>query len=219
MPEIGSLVHDQLIAGSAQWLVTQPVTVLSGQNVKRGEVMARLLRLIGAMTADGGNTGNGAPGTATLGKNAIIGTYLITCVQAVTDAGRFEVKDPNGNRLLDLVVAVAYVTSHFNVTLADGSTDFAVGDFFTIAVTAGNKKSKILKSGDVDGAATVHGVMANDVDATSGDEVGIIYNTGEFNANALIFDGSDTFADFESEMRQLNMHGKTVTDIAGLKKP
>jgi len=219
MTQIGERVHDKLIAGNSQWLVTKNGTVLSGETVVRGEVMGRILRLIGAMTADVGNTGDGVPGTPTLGKNAVLGTYTITCVEAATDAGRFEVTDPNGNRLLDLVVAVAYVSGHFNVTLADGSADFIVGDFFTIAVTVGSLKLKPLQSASVDGSAEVHSVMAQDVDASLGDVVGSAYHTGEFNANALVFDGSDVFADFEDEMRQLNIHGKVVTDVAGVKKP
>lgn len=218
MTEIGSRAHDKLIAGNSVWLVTKNETVLSGQNVVRGEVMGRIARLIGAMTADGGNTGDGTPGTATLGKKAILGTYTITCVEAVSNAGRFEVQDPEGNRLLDLVVAVAYVSAHFNVTLADGSADFVVGDFFTIAVTAGSLKLKVLQSASVDGSADFHAVMAEDVDATAADVVGSTYRTGQFNINALVFDGSDVFADFEDEMRQLNVHGAPATDVLGVLK-
>jgi hypothetical protein len=88
----------------------------------------------GAIVADGGNTGDGAPGAVTPGTAAIDGDYLLECVEAQANAGRFKVIDPNGERLDDLTVAVAYSNNHFGLTIADGATDFVVGDKFTITI-------------------------------------------------------------------------------------
>jgi hypothetical protein len=95
-------------------------------------------RAIGAVTA-GANTGNGAPGAATLGAAAEIGTYQLRCITAAANGGVFSVITPSGVRLKDLTVAVAYATDHINLTIADGATDFIVGDSFTVAVTEGGK--------------------------------------------------------------------------------
>lgn len=57
-----------------------------------------------------------------------------TIVVAAGNSGTFSVLTPEGYPLPDLTVAVAYSSNHFSVTLADGSTDFIVGDTFTITV-------------------------------------------------------------------------------------
>lgn len=85
--------------------------------------------------ADGGNTGDGAAGAATAGSAAKAGVYTLTCITAQVDAGIFSVFDPDGERLEDLTVAVAYSNNHFGITIADGATDFIVGDIFTITMT------------------------------------------------------------------------------------
>jgi hypothetical protein len=161
--------------------VFEPHTILAGENPQRGELLGEINRVVGAVTPDGGNTGDGTitefalaaggpaqignyevecieedaggaktPGTvtpdggntgdgtasaATLGTDAKEGTYTLTCIEAIVNGGRFEVKDPDGNRLADLYVGVAYVSTQINLTISDGATDFIVGDKFTLAVT------------------------------------------------------------------------------------
>lgn len=90
---------------------------------------------VGAIAADGGNTGDGAAGAVTAGSKAIAGDYILTCITAVGNGGVFKVIDPNGNKLKQLTVAVAYSSNHFGITIADGAADFIVGDFFTITMT------------------------------------------------------------------------------------
>jgi len=91
----------------------------------------------GAATEDHtGNTGDGVMGVITVGAQAQIGDYVLTCIEAVADGGVFEVVAPNGYRLPDLTVGVAYATDHLSMTLADGDTDFIAGDAFTITVAS-----------------------------------------------------------------------------------
>ena len=80
-------------------------------------------------------TGDGTPGAVTPAADIVEGLYTLTCIEAVTDKGRFEVADPNGNRLEDLNVTVAYSNSHFALTVADGSADYVVGDTLTFTIT------------------------------------------------------------------------------------
>lgn len=89
----------------------------------------------GAIVAGGGNTGDGVAGAVTPAANAILGDYLLECVNAAVSGSEiFSVIDPEGNRLDDLVVAVAYSNTHFALTIADGAADFVVGDTFTITM-------------------------------------------------------------------------------------
>jgi hypothetical protein len=89
----------------------------------------------GTATADGGNTGNGTAGAVTAGSEAKAGNYIVTCTDATVSGSEiFEVIDPDGERLEDLTVGVAYSNNHFGVTISDGATDFVVGDFWTIAI-------------------------------------------------------------------------------------
>lgn len=220
MTQIGSRVHDRLIAGNNVWLVTETLTLLSGQNVVRGEVLGQIsLGAAPSAVPDGGNTGDGTAGAITLGSKTKVGVYRLECVEAITNGGRFMVLDPDGNRLGDLLVGTAYTGSHLNLTISDGSADFIVGDFFTVTTVAGSDKLKVLQSGSVDGSNKFHSVAAQDVDASAADKSIVVYKTGEFSIDALTFDGSDTFDDYKAEMRQVNCHGKTTIDVSGQKQP
>ncbi|RJX35660.1 MAG: head decoration protein [Desulfarculus sp.] len=89
----------------------------------------------GVATEDhAGNTGDGAMGAITVGDQAQVGDYVLTCIEAAANAGVFQVVAPNGYRLPDLTVGVAYAGDHLSMTLADGDNDFIVGDKFTITV-------------------------------------------------------------------------------------
>jgi len=80
------------------------------------------------------NVGNGVLGTITAGSLIETGTYVLICTAIGTNAGEFSVMRPNGEFLPDLTVASAYSGDYINGTLADGSTDFAVGDRFDVYV-------------------------------------------------------------------------------------
>jgi len=61
--------------------------------------------------------------------------FQITVAHAVpSNAGVFSVTDPDGVALADATVGVPYGGSHIRFTIADGSTDFAVGDGFDVTV-------------------------------------------------------------------------------------
>lgn len=81
-------------------------------------------------------------------------------------------------------------------------------------ITASGKIS-IVNSANSDGTENPYCVMAEDVDASLADDVGITYQTGQFNENALVFGGADTIATHRAAMRQLNMHGMPSMDVAG----
>ena len=148
------------------------VTVLAGSGAARSLSLGQVIGLItkGAATAeaDGGNTGNGTVGTITLGAKAKVGDYVLTCIETAANGGVFQVTDPDGNLLPNLTVAVDYSGLHLNFTLADGATDFALGDLFTISVAVGSEKAVALDPDAVDGSQNAAGVLGLAVSAPDG---------------------------------------------------
>jgi hypothetical protein len=175
---------DKLFAGDMD-AVEVPVTVKSGAGkLLRGQVLGKIIK--GAATASAvTGTGNGVIGAITLGKASKVGVYKLRCITAATDAGVFSVFDPDGIRLADLTVAVAYNNGHFAVTVADGSADFIVGDNFTITVAAGTGKYVAYDDTKTDGTDKAALILGRDIDATSADVKAFAYRTGVFNKAAL----------------------------------
>lgn len=196
--------YDNLLAGCGP-CGSDTGTLLSGENRKRGTVLGKITRALGATTPGGGNTGNGDVTGEALKKSTQVGNYLLTCTAAATNGGTFSVVAPDGTRLADATVAVAYSNDHLDFTIADGATDYAVGDTFTIAVAAGSGKLKLVNSANVDGSNTPYAILAGDTDASAADKVCPLYKCGEFNSNALVFGGTDTTATHKEALRDLGI--------------
>lgn len=81
-------------------------------------------------------TGNGVMTLAgtPYGPGIVEGTYRATVIQAAANGGVFQIFDPAGNEVGVNVVGAPYV-GPVRFTIADGATDFVVGDEFTIPVT------------------------------------------------------------------------------------
>ena len=151
------------------------VTILSGQNVVAGEVLGQVLTGVAAAAAVAGNTGNGtitaAPATAA-GVKA--GRYRATCVEPGSNVGEFIVEDPDGITVGVAVVAAEFVGGGLTFTIADGSTDFASGDAFTITVAAGSGKYVAYDQDGTNGSQIAAGIAYDNYDATSADVEGVI---------------------------------------------
>lgn len=153
------------------------VTFLSGESIALAEVVGEVaISCPTTGTADAGNTGDGTCGSVTAGAKTKIGTYTLTCTAAATNAGTFAVKDPDGFALPDATVAVAYANENINFTLADGDTDFIVGDIFTIEVEAGSGKYVEVDASAVDGSQNAAGIAIDAYDASAADLAGVIIN-------------------------------------------
>lgn len=176
---------DNLIAGGLQ-TVQSAVTVVSGQNLVRGTVVGRISKGA-AVAAAGTNTGTGGvSGTITVTPLIMPGVYTFKCTTAATNGGVFSVTTPTGERLLDAVVGTAYTSAHFSgITIADGGTDFALGDTFTVTVAAGSGKWKAFSASNTDGSETPRGILVHDCNATAGDKLASVFRIGEFNRAAL----------------------------------
>lgn len=209
---------DRLIAGHNIPPVTRNGTLKSGDGARlRGTLLGQITA--GAATSaakSGGNTGNGTctvdATTPTL-VNVIPGVYQVRFKVAATNNGTFEVTDPRGASLGVAVMAAGAATfsNRIKFAIADGATDFAVGDGFDITVAAGSGKLvKAVKTAG-DGSAVPFGILVDDADSTSGDVVCGAYVAGEFDINSVIVDASfdlTTEADL-ALLRAANLHIKT----------
>lgn len=133
---------------------------------KPGMVLGRFVASpTGTAAAVAGNTGDGTMGSVTVTSNANLqlGVYKLTIVKAAANAGDFVVTDPNGDVVGFGTVAVAFSQAGIAFTLADGSTDFVVGDAFTITV-AGTEKYMIVEATATNGSEVASCmVIANSV--------------------------------------------------------
>ncbi|TWB15602.1 head decoration protein [Nitrospirillum bahiense] len=151
------------------------VLILSGQSLKAGHVLGKIL--VGATAvavAAAGNTGNGVMGAITVGAAAANGIYQLVIVGAAANAGVFEVEGPDGKIIGTGNVAAAFNASGLQFTLADGATDFKEGDRFTITVSAGTAKYKEWNPASTDGSQNACAISYDAVDATGGDTPGVI---------------------------------------------
>lgn len=201
----GTYTPDSLIvgAGMCDMIRGEKITIISGAgSLVRGTLLGKVT--VGAATSaakSGGNTGNGTMGAVTVGAGALPGIYTLRIVTAATDAGEFQVKDPNGFVVGIGDVAVAFSGGGLSFTLADGATDFIVGDGFDITVAAGSGKYKKSLAAATDGSQTPVAILAEDADASSADAYAIAYYTGDFNSDAMTFGAGHTAASVKDALR------------------
>jgi hypothetical protein len=108
-----------------------------------GQILARKIlsdtvTITPDLTTGDGTCTNGALGS---GGPAKVGDYNLECVEQITNSGRFKLEDPDGKLLSDQLVIPVSSTLYYEgfglkFDLADGATDFDVGDKFEIATTA-----------------------------------------------------------------------------------
>lgn len=102
----------------------------------------------GAVTASAlTGTGNGTITALSVTGTPIAGDYKLTVNTAVANGGVWTLTDPNGSVLNNAVTmtpgvggATVINTNGIQFTLTDGTTDFGLGAFFTITVSATNLK-------------------------------------------------------------------------------
>jgi len=128
-------------------------------------------------------TGNGTMGTITMTSNANLqlGKYTLKIVKAVANAGDFLLLNPQGLAVGHGQVAVAFNQAGFAFTLADGATDFVVGDTITITVT-GTVKYKLIEATATDGTEVAKAVVVGDA---TGNPVPVVA-TLNTDVNALV---------------------------------
>lgn len=143
------------------------ITVAQGQDLQPGAVLGRITLAAATAAAVAGNTGNGTVGAVTVAAGAKPGVYKVTCIEPASNAGEFIVEDPDGITVGVATVAAAFTGGGLGFTIADGGTDFAAGDAFTVTVAPGSGRYKAWDPEAADGSAIVAGVLYGRTDATS----------------------------------------------------
>jgi len=90
--------------------------------------------------------------------------FQINVTSVGGNTGTFKVIAPDGDRLEDLTVGAAYSGNHFSVTVADGTTDFVVGDTISIVVT---DTAKVVEANSYENLLA--GILVETVDASAAD--------------------------------------------------
>ncbi len=182
--------------------VSRGITLLSGQNCVRGTVLGKI-SLGTASETHAGNTGNGAMildvATPVL-ANARAGVYTVKCITAAANAGTFRVTDPLGRVLGDVAVAGTFA-DQIKFVIADGATDFIVGDTFLVTVAAGSGKYVKSLAAALDGSQEPDAILAEDTDASAADVATVAYFRGMFNDAAVTLGAGQTVAAIREGLR------------------
>lgn len=205
------------------------VTVYEGSEVdyQIGTVLGKTLVSGSATATAGTNTGNGTMGTITVSGTAEIGTYTLRISKAASNAGDFVVVNPSGVVVGNGTVAVAYSTAGLAFTLADGATDFVVGDTFSIAVT-GTVKYKRVEATATDGSQKAAAIYVGGVTpqtsynkstiaaTTNTSVVAIVRGSVLYKKQGLVFGASvDTQAELDAAYAQLEAKGILAVERIG----
>lgn len=175
----------------------------TGQDLQAGTVLGRLKTGAGAKIS---GTGDGAVGAVTLGPAAQVGVYVLTGKAESSNAGTFSVRTPSGDQLPDLTVAVAYVSTHINLTVADGANDWDIGDIIHVTVTGGDYEQ--LDPAATDGTQSADGILYAAVDATSVDKLcTVTARDTDCNTSEIVWPDGITAAQKAVATQQLSNRG------------
>ena len=177
-------------------------------------------------TPDGGNTGDGTLVASVVGVDVlpIPGDYNFECTFAVTNGGVFKLEDPNGNIVADnltLRVGDTLVTT-FNVggleiVVTEGSTDFAAGDKFALAVVANGKMVPFVVGGVAGAGVPIEVISYDVVAAGAGDEPCRPAISGEVRKEKLIIDadgdGSNITDAILDQLRDFTIVSQNVQEL------
>jgi hypothetical protein len=208
-----TFIPDQLIAGNLK-LVTETVLLTGAAALLRGAVLGKTVSTGTAAATAGTNTGNGAMGAITVAGGAKTGAYQLKITKAAANAGDFEVTGPNGELVGLGTVGVAFAGGGLAFTLADGATDFVVGDTFAIDLTAVTEKYKLATRDATDGSNVPRAILADAADPSGGDVNAPVYEMGEFNSNALSFGTGLTAALVKAPLREVGIFLKDAVSAA-----
>lgn len=201
-----SYTPDGLVVGE-QTILSRQITLISGQNLARGAVLGKIT--IGAASSaakSGGNTGNGTltmDATTPVKAGAKAGVYTVRFTIAATNNGTFVVKDPDGFSIGTVVMAAGAgaFDDDIKFAVADGGTDFIVGDGFDITVAAGSGKYTSSLAAATDGSQTPDAILAEACDASGGDKVTVAYFKGGFDDSKVVLGTGHTAASVREGLR------------------
>jgi len=177
----------------------EALTVLSGEGKLAAGTVIGKTEASGTATVSAKSGNTGSSGTLTMdGSTPLLGgvkqgRYSVICIEPASNAGVFEVTDPDGIMIGTIVAgaAAAVVGNHLKFGISD-ATDFVSGDGFFVDVTALTFKWRSADPTNTDGSSVAGGILYDAVDATSADVTGVGFVRGpaEVNGNCLTYDAN-----------------------------
>ncbi len=151
------------------------IVIVSGQNLKAGQVLARIATGAAVMTAFPGNAANtGAAAAVVVSAGAKVGRHKIIFIEPGSNAGKFIHFDPDGIPVAAGTAGVAYSEGGLAFTIPDGATDFSSAEGFYVDVAAGSGKYRAIDFASAVGAEVAVAVLYDAVDASAADQPGVI---------------------------------------------
>lgn len=185
--------------------------------VKSGQAAINAGTVLGAVAGGSatethaGNTGNGVMGTITVGDGAQEGVYTLTITAAATNAGSFQLVDPKGDVVGNGTVGTAFAGGGLSFTLADGATDFVVGDKFLITVDLAALKYVQLAPSATDGSEKAAAILWDYTDASAADTpAAAVTRYAEVTGGELTWPGGITTAQKNAAIALLAKQGIIV---------
>jgi hypothetical protein len=183
-----------------------PMTFSGAVKHLPGEVVAKKAGGTANAAAKAGNTGNGVftlDATTPVLPNAQAGVYVVRCTAAAANSGTFRVFDPTGDVIGDVVVGQTF-SDGIKFAIADGATDFVVGDEFDVTVSAVSAKLVPLNPVATDGTQVAAGISFGTYDATAADVPGLaVIRDAEVNGGELIWPAGITATQIATATGQL----------------
>ena len=163
--------------------------------------------------ADGSNTGNGVitmDATAPVAAGAKNGVYRVVNELVATNSGEFVVYDPDGIEIGRVAVAATF-SNQIKFVIADGATDFAIGDAFSITVGIEESDYQIVayNPAGTDGSQRAAGILWEGV-TTDGTNLGagvVITRAAEVRGVDLVWPATITAIQRADALRQLEKFG------------
>lgn len=193
------------------------VTVALSQTLVAGQVVGKVGVPAGetsSVAADAGNTGNGVftlDATNPVAAGAIDGIYRVVCIAVAANSGTFAVTDPKGVEIGRVAVAGTF-NNQIKFVIADGATDFAAGDAFSVTVgreTGTDEQVVGWTPGATDGSQKAAGILIYPctTDGSNTAQRAIIARHAEVRLADLTFGGSPSAAQKAEAIEQLRATG------------
>jgi len=156
-----------------RFVVALNQSLAAGQAVGKTAVIAQVTS---SAVADASNTGNGVitlDAAAPVAAGAKNGVYRAVNELVATNSGEFVVFDPDGIEIGRVAVGATF-NNQIKYVIADGATDFAIGDAFSITVGIEDTDYQIAayNPAGVDGSQRVAGILWEGV-TTDGVNLGV----------------------------------------------
>jgi hypothetical protein len=145
-------------------------TVALSQTIVAGQVCGKTAVIASAtssVAADASNTGNGVftlDGTTPVLAGAKDGVYRIVNDLVASNSGEFIVFDPDGIEIGRVAVGATF-SNQIKFAIADGATDFVIGDAFsvTVGLAETSMQMEALNLSATDGSQRVAGISWGNV--------------------------------------------------------